>query len=66
MALVYGDHQRSKRVDLWNWMEGNLPTGHWLIYGDFNHTKFIGEFGLLLSFMDKKDVSRTNLWINSI
>lgn len=43
ITLVYGDRRRSKRVDLWNWMNLNLSIDKWLICGDFNHTKFMED-----------------------
>lgn len=43
ITLVYGDCSRQKIISLWNWMDGNLPEGHWLFCDDFNHTEFIKD-----------------------
>lgn len=43
VASIYGDRRRCKRVELWNWMEKNLPMGNWLICGDFNHTVYVED-----------------------
>lgn len=43
VALIYGDRKRKKRVDLWKWMEINLPVGNWLICGDFNHIEYVDD-----------------------
>lgn len=43
IASIYGDQRRSKRIQLWNWMEVHLPTGNWLFCGDYNNIEFVED-----------------------
>lgn len=43
IASIYGDKHMRNHILLWDWMDMFLSAWNWLIYRDFNHTKYMED-----------------------